>query len=186
MVNMQYGDSQIRQLRVNMVTENGRLRISSILHPGNIQPVELEGWVPLIDEQYGYAIRYPFDWRVHGLKATDQHTPDEDPVMRRLYFVPESGAEFAPLSLDVIICPEAELSGVYYLGEKLEDTQVNGYDAQIYRSDPGIIFYVFQHPARPDLWIVLSDSITQFPGREESARTFEGIFNLFVSTITFE
>jgi len=186
LVNMQYGDSQIRQLRVDTVSEEGSLRIASIFHTGNLQPVEREGWLPLIDDQYGYAIRYPFGWRVHGLKATDQHTPEEDPVMRRLYFAPESGAEFAPLSLDVIIWSEADLSKVYYLGERLEDTQVNGYAAQIYRSDPGIIFYVFRHPARPDLWIILSDSITQFPGREELARSVEGIFETFVSTITFK
>lgn len=186
LVNMQFGDALIRQLRVEMVIEEGAWRIVSISHPSDLHPFELEGWLPLIDEQYGYAARYPSGWTVRGLNVADQHTPEEDSVMRRLYLTPESDAEFVPLFLDVVVSSEADLSGVYQLSEKLEDMQVNGFAAQIYRNDSGIIFYVFQHPYRSDLWIVISDAITEFPGREALARTYEGMFEMFVSTINFE
>jgi Protein of unknown function (DUF3828) len=185
LVNMQFGDSLIRQLHLEMVTEDGSLRIASIQPSNSLQPIELEGWLPLVDDQYGYAIRYPAGWVAKGLNVADQHTPEESPHMRMLYFIPETGAEFAPITLDVVIWPKADLSEIYLLSEKLEETQVNGYTAQVYRSDPGIIYYIFQHPNRPDLWIVLGDSITHFPGREELAKSFEGVFGTFVSTITF-
>jgi hypothetical protein len=56
----------------------------------------------------------------------------------------------------------------------------------VYRSDPGIIYYVFQHPSRPGTWIILGDYVTQFPGREDFARSVEGLFQTFVSTIALQ
>jgi hypothetical protein len=185
LVNMQFGDAWVRQLRLDLVTEEGSLRIASIQHTGNLNPTELEGWLPLVDEQYGYAVRYPSGWIVRGIKVAGQHIPEDYPLVRTLTILPESEAKFSPLALDVVIWPKSDLSEVYYLSEKIEETQVNGYTAQVYRSDPGIIYYVFQHPSRPDLWIVLSDYITHFPGREELAQTYEGMFETFASTITF-
>jgi hypothetical protein len=86
----------------------------------------------------------------------------------------------------VLIWSEVGLSQAYNLGQKIEDTQVNGYNAQVYWSDPGILYYIFQHSTRPDLWIILGDYVTQFPDREEAARLVGGMFETFVSTITFQ
>jgi hypothetical protein len=186
LVNMQFGESTVHQLQLELVSEEGSLRIDSISRSSSPQPAELEGWLPLVDEQYGYAVRYPAGWIVNGLNIADQHTPEQYPLMRSLSFLPERAAEFPPFNLDVVIWPNADLSQAYSIGQMLEETQVNGYTAQVYRSDPGIIYYVFQHPSRPDHWIILGDYATQFPGREQLARSVAGLFQSFVSTIAFE
>jgi hypothetical protein len=186
LVNMQFGDTIVNQLRVEMVAEEGSLRIASISPSSRPQPAELEGWVPFIDGQYGYAVRYPAGWIVKGLNLADQHTPEQHPLMRSLLFLPDRDSEFPPFNLDVVVWPSADLSAAYSLGQMLEETQVNGYTAQVYRSDPGIIYYVFQHPSRPGTWIILGDYVTQFPGREDFARSVDGLFQTFVSTIALQ
>jgi hypothetical protein len=187
LVNMQYGPAHVRQLKLDLVVEGGRRRIASIQHNGSLEPVEHETWLPLVDEQYGYALRYPAGtWTVAGLNIADQHTPEEYPIMRSLYFKTSESIEITPFSLDVLVWSEQDITGAYYLSELLEKTQVNSYDVLVYRSEPGLIHYVFQHPSRPDLWIILTDSVTQFPNREELAHMVEGIFETIVSTIAFE
>lgn len=186
LVNMQFGDSLIHQLRLDFTSQDGSLRIDKISHPSNLQPVEMDGWRSFIDEQYGYAIRYPMGWTIDKFTLANQDSREKDPLVRKLDIIPTSGAEYIPLSMEVVLTSEDEFFEYYYLGEILEEKQVNGYTAQVYRSDPGIIYYVFQHPVRENIWVVITDSITQFPGREEYARSIEGILNTFVSTISFE
>jgi hypothetical protein len=41
--------------------------------------------------------------------------------------------------------------------------------ATVYTLDPGYVQAVFRHPAREDLFIVVTDWMSQFPGREDQA-----------------
>ena len=193
LVNMQYNDTLIRQLRVDMIRENGALRISQVSNPTRLdspQPAQevtgVDFWVPFVDEVYGFAVSFPAGWQVKTSPITDLHSPEEYPVMRTSSFVaPIEGSQAVPFRVEVMIGDEEILSYTFPAEEKVADTEQNGYPLAVYRSEPGLISYVFRHPARENVWVVFIDPVTQFPGREELAGAVDGIFEAMLSTVIF-
>jgi hypothetical protein len=192
LVNLEYGQGFIRQLRVQLIEEDGRLKIAGVTHPRTLESPEpaqavpgVQHWVPFLDEQYGYGFRYPSGWTLKTDPVTNLHTPQDYPLMRSTVFSnPQSGSEFSPLIVDVVIGDRETALGMVP-GELIEETQINGNTAALYHSDPGIISCVFQHPENPDVWLILNDPVSQFPGRETLAESVTGVFDAVLSTITF-
>lgn len=190
---LQYGDSSIRRVTAQVVWEEGQQRINAVnaaAMPEIAQPQQppagAERWVPFVDEQYGYGLRYPLDWQAQGLKVTDAHSAEEYPVMRSVYIRPQKGAEdYAAVELSVAAGDEDLVRGLFGLTGTGEPLRVNGSSAARYRVDPGIVYTLIPHPTRPDIWLVLVDSISAFPGRETQAAAMEGIIPAMLSTITF-
>lgn len=192
LVLMQFGEAAIRQLEARMIVEDGRLKIDSIRHPVVLesrepdQPVAgVDHWAPFLDEQYGYAFRYPAGWTVKTDPVSSLHNPQDYPLVRSTIFSdPQAGSEIAPLRVDVVI-GDQETALAMVGGALVEEIQINGYPAAIYRSEPGIITCLLQHPDRPDIWLIFNDPLTQFPGREAQAASATGVFEAAVSTIGF-
>lgn len=193
LVNMQYNDALIRQLRVDMVRENGALRISRVSDPARLdipQPEQevtgVDFWVPFVDEAYGFAMSFPAGWQVKTSPITDLHSPEDYPVMRTSIFVaPIEGSQTVPFRVEMMVGDEETLSYTFLPDEKVADTELNGYSAAVYRSEPGLISYVFRHPAKENVWVVLIDPVTQFSGREELAGAVDGVFEAMLSTVSF-
>ncbi len=193
-VNLQYGDSTVRQLRVDFQMDMGAPRIINIGHSQDLEsplpeapPANIEKWVPFVDEQYGYSIRYPLEWRVEGLHVNDLHTAQEYPIMRTIQFnAPDLPDDIPALRMEVYIGDEeAFRNSGYDLAYPLEEIAYNGYQGTLYRSEQGMLTAVFQHPARPDCWIAIQDMVTQFTGREQYAQPVEGVFEAVLTTIDF-
>jgi hypothetical protein len=193
LVNMQYNDTLIRQLRVDLVRDNGDLRIAGVSIPARLdspQPAQdvngVDFWVPFVDEVYGFAVSFPAGWRVKTSPITDLHRPEEYPVMRTASFAaPIEGNQAIPFRVEVMIGDEEILSYTFPADEKVTDMELNGYLAAVYRSEPGLISYVFRHPAKENVWVVFIDPVTQFPGREELAGAVDGVFEAMLSTVIF-
>jgi len=193
LVNMQYNDALTRQLRVDLAQENGALRIAGVSHPARLesqQPAqELPGidyWMPFIDEAYGFALSVPAGWQVKTSPVTDLHSPQDYPVMRSASFIaPVAGSQEVPFRVEVMVGDAEILAYSFPADQKIEDRDLNGYSAAVYRSEPGMLSYVLQHPARENVWVVISDPVTQFPGREELSAATGEAFEVMLSTVTF-
>ncbi len=193
-INLQYGTSMFRQLKVEMVMENGNLVIDRISHPegpeaqGPFEDVTgSEQWVPFVDEQYGYALRYPSHWQVESTPVSDLHTPEEYALMRSVRFTaPDHGEMQVSYSLDIRMESEENLAMLHPEENKVEEVEINGVKANVYRSDPGFLSYIFRHPTLQDTWLVFNDPISQFPGRETLAEQTAEAFQAMLSTITFK
>jgi hypothetical protein len=186
LVNLQYGESIIRQLRIEMDGETFPPRIAAIRHADGPQSpppaAEVEGinhWVPLVDEMYGFSLRYPAGWRPKGMTVTDLHTPQEYALMRTLRFE-LIGQNISPFYLDVLV-GDQEMAALYYPGiEQGEAVEINGNSATRYLDDAGNITYLFQHPTREDTWLA-----GVYLGDDSQANGEADIFKAMLSTLTF-
>lgn len=193
LLDAQYGEYTIRQLQVALVEEEGHLRIAGVSHPEapeSPQPSEpvpgVETWIPFVDEPYGYSLRFPAGWQVDPAWVTDLHTPSEDATMRQvLLYAPEAVSERIPFQISVLVGDETALASYYMETEKVREQEINGYTAWVYRSEPGLMSYVFPHPFKEQVWVILTDPIGEFAGREALAATVQGGFPALLSTIAF-
>lgn len=190
---LQYGDSTIRSVTAQTMWEEGILRVYGVsaaampeIPQAQQPPAGVERWVPFIDEQYGYALRYPLDWQAQGLQVTDAHSPQNCPVMRSVFFKPQKDVEdYAFVELMVVVGDEELARSLFGLTGPGEPLTINGASAARYSVEPGIVYTLAAHPTRPDTWLVLVDTISAFPGREDQAVAVEGIFSAMLSTLTF-
>lgn len=193
LANFHYGDTMVRQLRIELDAGQYPPRIIAIHHaegPVSPQPAKpvagIEHWIQLTDEQYGFSFRYPAGWQPSGLSVTSLHTPEEYPVMRSILLQqPSAASSMVSLLVEVVVGDEETLTTSYPLQELIEETEINGIPARIIKTDPGILHAIFQHPTKADVWIILTDTVSQFPGREDLAQAMEGVFDAVLSTIAF-
>jgi hypothetical protein len=162
--------------------------ISAVEKPEFPQPEEnissIDRWVPFCDEQYGYVLGFPGDWLVEGLKVNDLHSPQDYPVMRSLSFRPQTGYENIPLiRLEIVESPDHPMQNIYPMAELVDELPVNGNQGQLYQDDPGLLYAVFEHPSKPGVWLVLIDTISSFPGREDLADGIAPVFDGMLSTL---
>lgn len=193
LVNLQFGDATIRQLKVEVVEEAGALRIAGVRPAVELEsapPTEavpgVEHWAPFKDEPYGYTFWYPAGWQIRPSSVTDLHTPEEYWVMRTVSLQPaEAEIDFIPLMVEVLVGEQQAVEGAYPAVNLVEVKEINGYQAQIYHSDPGIVQVVFAHPTMENVWVVFTDAVSQFPGREALASEVAVPFEALLSTVAF-
>lgn len=192
-VDLQYGDATIRRLRADFQTEAGLPKIINITPFPELEipqpdpsPTAEDYWVPLIDQQYGFALRFPRSWRVDGLHVNQLSTAEENPVRRSLsLYSPNIPQDFATLRIEVFAGDEGQVTASYQLDKPLEEFEIQGSRGVLYLVEPGIIRAVIRHPARPEQWIILEDLVSQFPGREAYASTANGVLSAVLMTIVF-
>ena len=171
LVNLQFGDSTVQQVRLALEREDGRLRVSGVSRPAALEPPQpeavvpgVEQWVPYRDEQFGFALRYPAEWHVTGLKVTDRHTPAEYPVMHSLWLGAAPGVgQPARVTIEVVVGDQAVFDAQFGWLTQVEKREINGQPAQVLRSDNDWLYYAFQPPARPGTWVVVVDLTASHP-----------------------
>jgi hypothetical protein len=200
-VGLYFGPDSVKMIQVSCVPELGHWLIDDI---GEARPPvgAYPDWPLLADEEHGFSFQYPEGWLAQELDAQAPGTPDDWPTVRIVQLMPPDAAEalaarsgppdplapviVAPFQVEVIAGDETALERVYYLDAGVEKGVINGYPVWIRREGYGTVEYIFPHPQRADLWLVFSDLVGEFPGREEAARAVADVLPVILMTLTFE
>jgi hypothetical protein len=204
-VHLQFGPDSARHLLVTM-NESG-LRIRSISEAGTppaagpaSESAEAGTGAPFASDEYGFSLSYPAEW---VLKEVDQNVsgiPEDWPVEAMWLLMPADVAEFlarpgppdptapiivAPFNVEVVIGDESALERVYSSLEG-ETARINGHEVTVLQRDPGYTQVIFAHPALADTWIVLTNWVTGFPGREAQAEIATPEWEPLLNSLQFD
>lgn len=149
---------------------------------------------------YGFALSYPADWVVKELDVYGPGRPDDWPVMAAWQLMPpdvaaaleaQSGPDpnappiVAPFMVEVLVGDEAAVERVYGALAAGETAVYGDHSATVLRYDPGYTHTIFQHPSYPDRWIVITDWVTEFAGREAQAAAAAPVLLPLLNSLTF-
>jgi hypothetical protein len=162
-------------------------------------------WQVFEDEGYGFSLRFPQDWAYKEVATEGPGMPEDWPLERSVAFFPRAWAERFEQSgpPDPEAPPAVPAPGLeVYVGSEqafrravIEPTasdvlEVNG--TEVIREVDAVnqtcqlIRYVFQHPDREDVRIVLTDALTGFEERLEGNRDVAEILSTIVATFEFQ
>lgn len=167
-------------------------------------------WNILVDEEFGFSLPYPPGWLVKPPEAFSPPLPDEgpeNPLKRQYLWMPEDLYEevlsrrFAdPATLPPQSAPERVIPYVLHIyqayRQQVEESHVpvklstparfNGFPAEMrVLIDGRSIQYLFQHPYRPDVWLIFVDVLSSDVRYEAQARELTGILELMLGGIQF-
>jgi hypothetical protein len=181
---------------LTFIQEKGRWLIDAIA-----APAAEAGRAIFVDDEFGYSFSYPADWVVEEHALGGPGMPDDWPLVRSLSLMPaevaaalesqaggppdpNAPAILAPLAIEVLSGDRAALERVYgpIAGEQ---TEVAGRPAAVMRQDPGVTYTIFQHPTQADRWLVVTDWVTGFPGREAQAASIVDVLPGLLDSISF-
>jgi hypothetical protein len=166
--------------------------------------IETDDWQVFEDEAYGFQLRIPQDWTYKEMQTEGPGVPADWPLERSLAFFPQAWAERfeqsgppdpnAPLAIPV---PSVEV----YVGSieqfrraimeptASEELEINGTEGtrevEVVDNERQLIRYVFQHPDREDVRIVLVDALTGFKDRVEANGEVAELLSHVVATFKF-
>ncbi len=204
-VHLQFGPDSVRHLQVT-TDENGR-RITAITEaaglPDAAPPTEDENpnRAAFTNEAFGFSFGYPETWVMQEMAQKGPGIPEDWPVAAAWLLMPPDVAAHlaaasgppdpaapvivAPFNVEVVVGDQAALVRVY--GELAGETAVfSNQPATILQRDPGYQHVIFAHPQRPDTWIVFTDWVTQFPGREAQAATAAPAWQPLLESLQFD
>lgn len=72
----------------------------------------------------------------------------------------------APFQVDVVVGDETAVGRAFLPLDEAEIGSPGRHLAFIHNLEPGYSHTIFPHPTRHNTWIVITDWVTQFPGRE--------------------
>ncbi|MCB8987856.1 MAG: DUF3828 domain-containing protein [Ardenticatenaceae bacterium] len=206
-VHFQFGPDFVRHVLVTLEQQGTRWQIVGIA------PAEpLPGSAPtggdsaqtavLVNDEYGFSFSYPAAWVLEALALNGPGMPDDWPVMAAWLLMPPDVADYlashsgppdpdapvivAPFNVEVAVGDEAAMERVYFDFAEGETAVINNHDAIILHRDPGYSHVIFPHPQRPDTWIVFTDWVTEFPGREEQGQVAEPIWQPLLNSLQFQ
>lgn len=153
-----------------------------------------------VNETYSFSFTYPAMWRLEEMEQGGPGMPDDWPVAAAWLLMPPDVAEYlanhsgppdpnapvivAPFNVDVVVGGQDALVRVY--GDLDGETAVvNAHQAIILRRDPGYSHVIFEHPLRQDVWLVFTDWVTHFPGREAQAETAAPVWDPWLQSLQF-
>jgi hypothetical protein len=164
------------QALVSFVGENGRYQINAV-DSQNAPAV-----TPFHSDAYGFSFHYPADWVLAEQELAGPGMPDDWPVLASWQVMPAAVAEqiaaqsgppdpqappvVASFQVDVVVGDETAVSRAFLPLEEAEIGSVGRNLAYVLSLEPGYSHQIFPHPYRPDTWIVITDWVTEFPGRE--------------------
>jgi hypothetical protein len=173
-------------------------------------PVEVPGdWQMLTVEGAGgadwrFRVSFPLDWTAHELNPL-AGMPEDWPVASHVQLYPQSWAEhlqqsgppdpnapptYIPLTVEVVVGPEASLRRVYVPPTSSETLDVNGLTVirEVEGSYEGLapIRYVIRHPENPEVWLVLVDVISGFTERLEGNEAVADVIPVVVASVVVE
>jgi len=93
----------------------------------------------------------------------------------------------APFMIEVVVGDEAALQRAYPMAENAttQESQFGSNTANVMTFDPGYTQVVFKHPNRDNVYIVVTDWVSQFPGREAQAEQSAGLWQPMLASLAF-
>jgi hypothetical protein len=188
-VHLQFGPDSVKHLRVTLDEKGWRIAdIAEDSGLANEAPVSGGGEAAngaasstFDSDEYHFSFTYPASWILQELTLNGAGQPDDWPVLATWLLMPPEVAEqlanqngppdpnapviVAPFNIELVVGDQEALARVY--GDLNGETAVfNNHEATILNREPGYTHVVFAHPYRPETWIVFTDWVTIFPGRE--------------------
>lgn len=146
--------------------------------------VDASGWLTYVDGGTGVSFPYPPEWVIMPQPLSGPGMPDDWPVVAAWQVMPPDVAEAVagqtsppdpnapiivpPIQIEIIRGGQDQLQRVVPVIDG-EVVDLNGLPVTVVTMEPGYQHYILAHPQRPDLWFVLTDWVTGFPGREAQA-----------------
>jgi hypothetical protein len=199
---LQFGAEAVSDVLLTMVQENGRWRIDNAtqIEPAGVSKTAADEHQTAVSEAHGFSFMYPPDWVLQEMSLAGPGQPDDWPVAAAWMLMPPDVAEYlagqsgppdpnappvvAPFNIEVVSGNEEALQRVY--GELEGGTAEFDVQADYYlRRDPGYKHVIFAHPLRQDTWIVLTDWVTIFPGREDQSQVASPVWEMLLKSIQF-
>lgn len=205
-IHLQFGPECITHLLVTMDETGGR--IANIAEDTGLpsEAPAAEGssatQSTYVSNEYGFSFSYPAVWVLEAMALNGPGMPDDWPVEAAWLLMPQDVADYlashsgppdpdaptilAPFNVEVIVGDAAAMERVYYDFAEGETAVINNHDAIILRRDPGYSHVIFPHPQRADTWIVFTDWVTKFPGREEQGQAAEPVWQPLLNSLQFQ
>lgn len=207
-VNLFFGET-VSPVQVRLVQEGEQWLVDGIIPRGSTLPVDgvaqsevdTSGWQTIDNEEFGFSFLLPPDWIADPMDLEGSGIPEDWPVPVGYVLMPVEVAEAlaavagappdpnTPMQilflLEVVEGDQAAFDRVYVQPVESTTTEINGNTVRVERDheEYTVVHYVFEHPTREGVWVVLSDALTEFPGREEQAAAvgdiLPGILNSF-------
>lgn len=183
---------------------NTALLVEDVQSLAPTRDIETDDWQVFEEEAYGFQLRIPANWTYKEMQTEGPGVPDDWPLVRSLAFFPQAWAERFersgppdPDAPPAIPVPSVEV----YVGSvdqfrravmeptASKEVEINGTQAvrevEIVDNDRQLIRYVFQHPDREDVRIVLVDALTGFKDRVEANGEVAELLSNVVMTFEF-
>jgi hypothetical protein len=189
-VHLQFGPSSVRHLLVTM--DDSRRKITTIVEDAGLSseaPTDERLGVggditPATgaSDYYGFSFDYPGGWVLQAEPLGGPGMPEDWPVQAMWFLMPQEVADtlasrsgapdpnapviVAPFQIEVVVGDQKAMERVYFNFTAGEPALINNHNAIVLRGEPGYANYVFPHPRRPETWVIFTDWVTEFPGRE--------------------
>lgn len=209
-VNLLFGET-VSPVQVRVVQEGGQWLVDGIIPRGSTLPVDsvvqpgadTSDWQTIDNEEFGFSFLLPPDWVADPMDLEGSGIPDDWPVTAGYGLMPVEVAEAlaavegappdpnTPMQilflLEVVVGDQAAFDRVYVQPVESTMTEINGRAVRVERDheEYTVVRYVFEHPTREGEWVVLSDALTEFPGREEQAAAVVDILPAILNSISF-
>lgn len=192
------GNPDPSPMMVYLRQENGRWLINRV---GMAElPTGAAGSGPqttFVNSDFGFTFTFPEDWVVRPIPQGGPGMPDDWPVAAGWMIMSPDIAEalaaqapadptapivVAPFNVEVVLGNEAAVTRVYMEleGEPVEFNGVSGVKiGGDYKN------YIFAHPYRYETWVVVTDWVTEFPGREAQAEVAAPVLQSLLASLTF-
>lgn len=158
-----------------------------------------DGWLTHVGDGSGLSFAYPADWTLEAIDPASPGMPDDWPVIAGWLLMPpevaaapaESGEAdpnapviVPPFNIEVVSGDRAALERVYPLTDG-ERVVYGGHEATVAWMEPGYSHYIFAHPSRAE-WVVVTDWVTEFPGREAQAEAAAPVLEPLLNSLGFD
>ncbi|MGW8318693.1 MAG: DUF3828 domain-containing protein [Candidatus Promineifilaceae bacterium] len=152
-------------------------------------------------DSYGFTFLYPAGWVVNAMDFTGPGMPDDWPVVAGWQVMPSDVAEqlaaqtapdpnappiIAPFQVEIVAGDETAVARAYRPLDEAEVTSIGRKLAYAFHLEPGYSHLIFPHPYRPDEWIVVTDWVTEFPGREIQAEAALPVRQQLLNSLVLE
>lgn len=209
-VHLKFGPDSVRHLLITIDERRDIIAISDAEAPSDEapsdeapesdQPLETDAGL-LTDERFAFSFAYPADWVVVSETVAGPGVPDDWPVQALWLVMPPDVAEalqsasgppdpdapviVPPFQVEAVVGDEQAMERVYPDFAAATSAEFSGNDALIVRVDPGYTHIIFPHPTQPDTWIVFTDWVTEFPGREVQAEVAAPVWLAMLRSVQF-
>lgn len=202
-VHFQHGPDSVAHVLVTMVEQNGRWRIDAVsqAEPLPSSAPRSDGAATFSEPDFGFSFAYPADWVIEPLNMSGPGQPEDWPVVAGWLVMPPDVAAalaaqgtpdptapviVAPFNVELLLGDADAVARVYRPLAEGEAAVINGHEVTLLTEDPGYTHYVFPHPTRANTWVIVTDWVTEFPGREAQAEVAVPVLPLLLNSLSFE
>lgn len=144
--------------------------------------INTSDWNLFESEQFQFSFKYPSNWKT---KPSDLSSlPPGDPLKESVFFLADwADPEMPIMWLQIINGSEAQLNN-YFVTENRQVTKLSNQRVWVDR-DRCEQRFVFKHPNLDDVWLVIGDTCSSLPGREQYAEEIQKVLSPLLRTIAF-